>query len=648
MSPPRPSPSIDTRFSIAAPPGNAGTVCSLRSSFRLFLSIVKRWSFTPWPALKVALAALPRSRSTGLPARLRRVAAPCRPADSPCAAVFLPLSLRSTRKTSSCASFETRSSVGGEETSDHIVELRYAGGMEFRTLPVERDQLVVDICVKQIESRVVDRQEARLRQRDSDVPGERPVCSQKNETRIHRVENGDAPIRGYRQRLRTAGKSLVQPSEPHLPRLVPPGQSGQRPAWCLLGWGGLHRGRLSGSRLGRHRFDGAGLDRRWRGRRRLHWRGDRLSLGPQDEPGHEERAQEQSEHTQSRRKGDQGGHAYAGHNGSNRPSPPNFPRTSSSIHDLLLGLAVHEDSRLEGGAKRGPSDQRRVLACGAWGKLVRMIILFFADVVGKPGRDALVKKLPMLKDRYGADAVVANGENATDGKGIKAAHAEALLSAGVDVITTGNHVWKQRDAYRYLDEQPRMLRPFNFLDSNPGRGVTIVDTRAGRLGVVNLCGHLYLYPARSPFEVVGEALEQLHGVRNVLVDLHAEATSEKVAMGWHLDGQVSAVVGTHTHVRTGDARVLPGGYRLHHRRGHVRPPRLGHRRQERAGARAVHDSAARPLRGGRRQCLAGGGRRGVRRRRSRPSHRALRRAGLSSRRRRGALGRGIGPETAAP
>jgi 2',3'-cyclic-nucleotide 2'-phosphodiesterase len=195
----------------------------------------------------------------------------------------------------------------------------------------------------------------------------------------------------------------------------------------------------------------------------------------------------------------------------------------------------------------------------AWGKLTGMIILFFADVVGKPGREALIGKLPLLKDRYRADAVVVNGENATDGKGIKPAHAESLLAAGVDVITTGNHVWKQRDAYRYLDEQPRVIRPFNFLDSNPGRGVTVVDTRAGRLGVVNLCGHLYLYPARSPFEVVAEALEQLHGVRNVLVDLHAEATSEKVAMGWYLDGQVSAVVGTHTHVRTGDARVLPGG-----------------------------------------------------------------------------------------
>jgi metallophosphoesterase (TIGR00282 family) len=188
-----------------------------------------------------------------------------------------------------------------------------------------------------------------------------------------------------------------------------------------------------------------------------------------------------------------------------------------------------------------------------------LIVLFFADVIGKPGRDLLIEKLPGLRERFSADAVVANGENVTDGTGLKPSHAEALLKAGVDVITTGNHVWRQRDIYRYLPDQPRVVRPYNLLDSNPGRGVTVVDTPGGRLGVVNLLGHLYLYPARSPFEVVDQALEELQGVRNVIVDLHAEATSEKVAMGWHLDGRVSAVIGTHTHVRTADARVLPRG-----------------------------------------------------------------------------------------
>jgi len=188
-----------------------------------------------------------------------------------------------------------------------------------------------------------------------------------------------------------------------------------------------------------------------------------------------------------------------------------------------------------------------------------VIVLFFADVIGKPGRELLRSKLPALRERYNADAVIANGENATDGTGIRPKHAEELFAAGVDVITTGNHIWRQRDVYRYLDENPRIIRPFNFLESNPGRGVTVVDTPGGRLGVINLSGDLYLYPARSPFEVIEQALEQLHGVRTIFVDLHAEATSEKVAMGWLLDGRVSAVIGTHTHVRTADARILPGG-----------------------------------------------------------------------------------------
>jgi len=186
-------------------------------------------------------------------------------------------------------------------------------------------------------------------------------------------------------------------------------------------------------------------------------------------------------------------------------------------------------------------------------------VLFFADVIGKPGRELLMKRLPDLREQLEADAVVANGENVTDGTGIRPSHADALLAAGVDVITTGNHIWRQRDIYRYLDEQSRLIRPYNFLASSPGRGVTAVDTTAGRLGVLNLSGQLFMNPARSPFEVVDQALEELHGVRSVIVDLHGEATSEKVAMGWHLDGRVSAVIGTHTHVRTGDAKVLPGG-----------------------------------------------------------------------------------------
>ncbi|NLT36244.1 MAG: TIGR00282 family metallophosphoesterase [Gaiellales bacterium] len=188
-----------------------------------------------------------------------------------------------------------------------------------------------------------------------------------------------------------------------------------------------------------------------------------------------------------------------------------------------------------------------------------MIVLFFADVVGRPGRERLLAKLPELRRRFEADAVVVNGENAANGTGITPKVADRLFSGGVDVITTGNHIWRYRDIYSYLDEQPRIVRPFNFLPSNPGRGVTIVDVPGGRLGVVNLSGEMCLSPARSPFEVIDEALSELHGVRNILVDFHAEATSEKVAMGFYLDGRVSAVLGTHTHVRTADARVLPKG-----------------------------------------------------------------------------------------
>jgi 2',3'-cyclic-nucleotide 2'-phosphodiesterase len=188
-----------------------------------------------------------------------------------------------------------------------------------------------------------------------------------------------------------------------------------------------------------------------------------------------------------------------------------------------------------------------------------MRLLFFGDVVGKGALDLLLRRLPALRDRYQADAVVVNGENATNGVGIKPEAVERLLGAGVSAVTTGNHVFKYRELYSYLDQEPRLVRPFNLLPSNPGRGLTVVDTPAGRLGVLNLLGSLFMNPARSPFEAVEGALEELQGVRTVLVDFHAEATSEKVGLGHYLDGRVSAVLGTHTHVRTADARVLPGG-----------------------------------------------------------------------------------------
>ena len=188
-----------------------------------------------------------------------------------------------------------------------------------------------------------------------------------------------------------------------------------------------------------------------------------------------------------------------------------------------------------------------------------MIVLFFADVIGRPAREMLGARLPQLKERYGADFVIVNGENAANGVGITPKVADRLLGAGVDVITTGNHIWKYKEIYEYIEVTPRLLRPFNLHPGSPGRGLTVVNSGERRLGVINLLGSLYLDPARSPFDAIDEALEQLCGVRNIVVDLHAEATSEKVALGHYLDGRVSAVLGTHTHVRTGDAGILPGG-----------------------------------------------------------------------------------------
>jgi metallophosphoesterase (TIGR00282 family) len=186
-------------------------------------------------------------------------------------------------------------------------------------------------------------------------------------------------------------------------------------------------------------------------------------------------------------------------------------------------------------------------------------ILFVGDVVAAPGRRALRALLPGLRSVLGLDFVIANGENAAGGVGITPKTADDLFAAGVDAITLGNHTYRHRDVYRYLDEQPRIVRPANFLPSQPGRGTCVVEHDGVSLGIVNLSGNLYMTAGRPAFVEVEAALGEVRGADHVLVDMHAEATSEKVAMGWHLDGRVTAVVGTHTHVPTNDARVLPGG-----------------------------------------------------------------------------------------
>ena len=187
-------------------------------------------------------------------------------------------------------------------------------------------------------------------------------------------------------------------------------------------------------------------------------------------------------------------------------------------------------------------------------------ILFVGDIVGGIGRRTLLALLPLLRERLEPDFVVVNGENAAGGLGITPKIAVDLLAAGIDVITLGNHTYRHREIYTYLDAEERILRPANFLASQPGHGWCVVSRDGVRLGVVSLSGNLFMNAGRPAFSEADAALHALKGkVDHLLVDMHAEATSEKVGMGWHLDGRATAVVGTHTHVATADARVLAGG-----------------------------------------------------------------------------------------
>jgi 2',3'-cyclic-nucleotide 2'-phosphodiesterase len=187
-------------------------------------------------------------------------------------------------------------------------------------------------------------------------------------------------------------------------------------------------------------------------------------------------------------------------------------------------------------------------------------VLFVGDVVGGIGRRTLAELLPGLRDRHHPDFVVVNGENAAGGLGITRKTARELFDSGVDAITLGNHAYRHREVYGYLDQEPRIVRPANFPKGSPGHGHTVVEANGVRLGVVNLSGLVFLEAVRSPFAEADAVLAELRGKADaVLVDMHAEATSEKVAMGWHLDGRALACVGTHTHIPTADGRVLPGG-----------------------------------------------------------------------------------------
>jgi len=190
-----------------------------------------------------------------------------------------------------------------------------------------------------------------------------------------------------------------------------------------------------------------------------------------------------------------------------------------------------------------------------------MRLLFIGDIVGRPGRDLIRRGLRALTELHSLDLVVANGENAAAGFGITRDTGDQLFGYGIDVITSGNHIWDRKETIDYIGAEARLLRPANFPAGVPGNGSYLARTADGRpVGVINVMGRVFMANLDDPFAVVLREIDAMrHRTRTILVDFHAEATSEKVAMGWHLDGKVTGVFGTHTHVQTADERILPGG-----------------------------------------------------------------------------------------
>jgi hypothetical protein len=190
-----------------------------------------------------------------------------------------------------------------------------------------------------------------------------------------------------------------------------------------------------------------------------------------------------------------------------------------------------------------------------------MRVLYIGDIVGEPGRKAVFRNLDRLRDERGIDLVIGNAENAAGGFGVTAEVARDLFDFGVDVLTTGNHVWDKREALDFIRSEKRLIRPANYPEGTPGAGSGVFSTAKGeRLGIVQVMGRVFMAPLDCPFRTAEREVARLkRETPCVLVDVHAEATSEKIAMGWHLDGAASVVVGSHTHVQTADERVLPGG-----------------------------------------------------------------------------------------
>ena len=190
-----------------------------------------------------------------------------------------------------------------------------------------------------------------------------------------------------------------------------------------------------------------------------------------------------------------------------------------------------------------------------------MKILYIGDTVANAGRTIVRTHLKELQEQHSIDLTILNCENAAPGNGVTPQMADDFLDWGIDVLTSGNHIWNKKEILPYLNKQSRLLRPANYPRENPGRGVVVVKTRAGEpVAVINLQGRVYMPPIDDPFRCADAQLAALpKNVKAIFVDMHAEATSEKVAMGWYLDGRVSAVIGSHTHIPTADERILPGG-----------------------------------------------------------------------------------------
>src|ERR1700756_2938803 len=188
-------------------------------------------------------------------------------------------------------------------------------------------------------------------------------------------------------------------------------------------------------------------------------------------------------------------------------------------------------------------------------------LLFLGDIIGEPGRRAVIEMVPKLRQTWGVDFIVVNGENAAAGRGITGRITIELLRAGIAVITSGDHIWDQKEVISYIETEPRLLRPINYPPGTPGRGSIVLETAKGKVGVINVQGRTFMQPSlENPFRLVDEEVRRLRAETHVIfVDMHAETTSEKIAIGRFLDGKVSAVAGTHTHVQTADEQIFPGG-----------------------------------------------------------------------------------------